>query len=66
MNTTANIEGDLIEPTMRALRQLSLASQGAVAALVRQLAEREGISMEPTSPRSPPQFRKKTPDMPPK
>jgi len=48
MNTTANIEGDLIEPTMRALRQLSPASQGAVAALVRQLAETEGISVELT------------------
>ena len=47
MDTTANIEDDRIEPTVRALRQLSPGSQGAVAALVRQLAEREGISVEP-------------------
>ena len=66
MNMTANTESDRIEPTMRALRQLSPGGQGAVAALVKQLAEGEGISVEPTSPRRPPQFRKKTPDMPPK
>jgi len=42
MNTTANIESDRIETTMRALRQLSPGSQGAAAVLVRQLAEREG------------------------
>ena len=60
MNTAANIENRQIEPTMRALRQLSLGSQGAVAALVRQLAESEGVSVEgggvklrETSPRSP-------------
>jgi len=47
MNPTANIENKQIEPTMRALRQLSPGSQGAVAALVRQLAEGEGIGMEP-------------------
>ncbi len=64
MNTTANIEGDLIEPIMGALRQLSPVSQGAVAALVRQLAEKEGISMEPTGPRRPPQFRKAVPNAP--
>jgi len=34
MNATANIEGDRIEPTVRALRQLSPGSQGTVAALV--------------------------------
>jgi len=33
MNATANIEGDRIEPTVRALQQLSPGSQGAVAAL---------------------------------
>jgi len=53
MNTTANIESDRIEPTMRALRQLSPGSQGAVAALVRQLAEGDGLKLRETSPRSP-------------
>ena len=48
MNTTSNIESDRIEPTIRALRQLSPGNQGAVAALVRQLAESEGISVEQT------------------
>ena len=48
MNTTANTESDRIEPTIRALRQLSPGSQAAVAALVKQLAEGEGISVEPT------------------
>ena len=38
----------MIEPIMGALRQLSPGSQGAVAALVRQLAETEGISVKPT------------------
>ena len=46
MNTTANIESDRIEPTVRVLRQLSLGNQAAVAALVRHLAESEGISVE--------------------
>jgi integrase len=51
MNTTANSENKQIEPTIRAIRQLSPGSQGAVAALVRQLAESEGISVEmPGSP----------------
>jgi site-specific recombinase XerD len=48
MNMTANIESDRIEPIMRALRQLSPSGQGAVAALVRQLADREGVSVEQT------------------
>jgi len=48
MNPTVNTESNMIEPVMRALAQLSPASQGAVAALVRQLAEGEGISVEPT------------------
>ncbi len=48
MNPTANTESDRIEPTRRALQQLSPSSQSAVAALVRQLADREGISVEPT------------------
>jgi len=34
MNLTANAESNPIEPTVRALRQLSPSSQGAVAALV--------------------------------
>jgi len=46
MNPTANTESDRIDPTVRAFRQLSPGSQGAVAALVRQLAESEGISVE--------------------
>lgn len=45
MSTTANIGGNPIEPAIRALVQLSPSSQGAVIALVRQLAEREGISV---------------------
>lgn len=48
MNITANREGNRIEPAIRALRQLSPGSQGAVAALVRQLADSEGISVEQT------------------
>ena len=48
MNTTANIENKQIESIVWALRQLSPGSQGAVAALVRQLAESEGIGVEPT------------------
>ncbi len=48
MNTRTDTESDRIEPTVRALRQLSPGGQGAVAALVRQLAEGEGIGMEPT------------------
>ena len=48
MNLTANAESNPIEPTVRALRQLSPSSQGAVVALVKQLAEREGIGMELT------------------
>ena len=49
MNQIANKESDRIEPTIRALQQLSPSSQSAVAALVRQLAEGEGISVEPTN-----------------
>ena len=49
MNTTANIESNRIELIMRALRQLSPGSQGAVASLVRQLAESEGISVQASS-----------------
>ena len=45
MNPTVNTESNTIEPMMRALRQLSPGSQGAVAALVRQLAEREHIGI---------------------
>jgi hypothetical protein len=48
MNATVNIESDPIEPVMRAFRQLSPGSQGAVATLVRQLAKSEGISVEQT------------------
>lgn len=44
MNPTAIINRNSIEPTIRALGQLSPSSQGAVVALVRQLAESEGIS----------------------
>jgi len=46
MSTMANTSDNTLEPTVRALGQLSPSSQGAVMALVRQLAEREGISME--------------------
>ena len=53
MSPTANTESNMIESTMRALRQLSPASQGAVAALVRQLAEGGGLKLRETSPRSP-------------
>jgi len=55
MNPTANTESNMIEPTMRALQQFSPGSQGAVAALVRQLAEAEGgrLKLHETSPRSP-------------
>ena len=45
MNTTANTEGNTVEPVMRAFQQLSPGSQGAVAALVKQLAEREDIGI---------------------
>ena len=48
MKPTTNTISNPIEPTVRALGQLSPGSQGAVAALVRQLAEGEGISVEPT------------------
>ena len=53
MNTTANIESDRIEPTVWALRQLSPGSQTAVEALVRKLAEGDGLKLRETSPRSP-------------
>ena len=55
MNPTANTESDRIDPTVRAFRQLSPGSQGAVAELVKQLAEREGgrLNFRETSPRSP-------------
>ena len=49
MNPTANTGSNPIEPTVRALGQLSPSSQNAVVALVKQLAEREGINMEPTN-----------------
>ena len=45
MGTPANSECSTLEPTIRALRQLSPPSQEAVAALVRQMAEREGVSV---------------------
>ncbi len=44
MNPT-NIVDNALGPTVRALGQLSPSSQGAVAALVRSLAEREGITV---------------------
>ena len=44
-----------LEPTIMALYQLSPSSQGAVAALVRHLAEREGIEVPLTI--IPPLFR---------
>ena len=50
MNPTAIINSNSIEPTIRALGQLSPSSQGAVVALVRQLAEREGISFALAEP----------------
>ena len=53
MNTTADTGNDRIKPTIRALRQLSPGSQGAVAALVRQLAEGDGLNLRETSVRSP-------------
>ena len=46
MNPTVDTESNMIEPTVRELQQLSPGGQGAVAALVRQLAESEGISVE--------------------
>jgi integrase len=48
MNPTTNTESNVIEPVMWAFGQLSPASQGAVAALVRQLAESEGVNVEET------------------
>jgi hypothetical protein len=45
MSTMANANSNSIEPTIRALGQLSSSSQGAVMVLVRQLAEREGIGV---------------------
>ena len=48
MNITTNTESNMIEPIMGALRHLSPVSQGTVAALVKQLAESEGVSVEPT------------------
>ncbi|MFC2048457.1 hypothetical protein ACFLSK_03390 [Chloroflexota bacterium] len=49
MNTTANIDHDILEPTARALSQLSPQSQETAVALVKQLAQREGINMSLTS-----------------
>ena len=46
MSTSANTNSNTLESTVRALGQLSPSSQGAVVALVRHLAEREGISVE--------------------
>ena len=46
MKLTVNADSSSIEPTVRALGQLSPSSQGAAVALIRQLAEREGISVE--------------------
>ena len=43
MNPTTDSRNNMMEPIMRAFQQLSPGSQGAVAALVRQLAESEGI-----------------------
>ena len=48
MKPTTNGDYNTLEPTVRALSQLSPSGQKAVAALVRQLAEREGISVELT------------------
>ena len=54
MNPTANANSSSIEPTVRALGQLSPSSQGVAIALIRQLAEREGVSValaeSPVSP----------------
>lgn len=49
MSTTANADGSSLEPTVRALQQLSPSSQGAVIALVGQLAEREGVNVALTN-----------------
>lgn len=49
MSTTANTGYNTLEPIVRALGQLSPSSQGAVTALMRQLVEREGISVELTN-----------------
>jgi len=42
---TESISSNSLEPTIRALHQLSPSSQQVVMALVRQLAEREGINI---------------------
>lgn len=39
--------GSELEPTVRALRQLSPQSQSLVASTVKQLAEREGVDVPP-------------------
>jgi hypothetical protein len=49
MNPTADTDINMIEPVIRALRQLSPGSQGAVAAHVRQLADSEGVSVQSSS-----------------
>jgi len=49
MNPTADTDSNMIEPVMRALRQLSPGSQGASVALVRQLADSEGVSVQSSS-----------------
>jgi len=49
MNPIANEDNNMIEPVIRTLRQLSPGSQVAVASLVRQLAEIEGISVQASS-----------------
>lgn len=49
MSTSANTNDNILEPTIRALQQLSPSSQGAVIALVGQLAEREGVNVALTN-----------------
>ncbi len=51
MKLTANANGNSIEPTVRALGQLSPSSQGAAIALIRQLAERGGVRVYANKPR---------------
>ncbi|MFC2025242.1 tyrosine-type recombinase/integrase [Chloroflexota bacterium] len=49
MDTTANIDHDILEPAVRALHQLSPQSQETAVALIRRLAETEGITVMSTS-----------------
>ena len=49
MNPTANMKSNPIEPTMRALGQLSPQNQETITSLIRQLAQREGINVPLTA-----------------